>query len=227
MDIRDLQRNWETLGRVDPMWAILTEPDKLGGRWDEGEFFANGRALVAAIVGQLRPFGLPRQRGLALDFGCGLGRLTQAACGHFDRVIGVDIAASMIDGARQRNRFGERCEYVHNTRTDLAFVAGDSVDFVISLLVLQHMSSGLAQGYIAEFLRVLRPGGVALFQAPYAGPDCWSGPAPGGTTMEMNVTPKERVGTIVDAARARLVLCHDDDGGGAGWPSCVYVVTRD
>jgi hypothetical protein len=45
--------------------------------------------------------------------------------------------------------------------------------------------------------------------------------------MEMNVTPKERVGALVAAASARLVACHDDDGGGAGWPSCVYVVTRD
>ncbi|HZN40685.1 MAG TPA: class I SAM-dependent methyltransferase [Planctomycetota bacterium] len=226
MDIRELQRNWEILGRVDPMWAILTEPDKLGGRWDEGEFFANGRALVAAIVEQLRPLGLPRQQGLALDFGCGLGRLTQAACGHFDRVIGVDIAESMIDGARQRNRFGERCEYVHNTHPNLSFVASASVDFVLSLLVLQHMRTELAQGYVKEFLRVLRPGGVALFQAPYAGRDC-AFEMPGSAIMEMHVTPKERVGALVDAASARLVLCHDDDGGGAGWPSCVYVVTRD
>lgn len=227
MDLRDLQRNWEELGRLDPMWAILTEPAKYGGRWDEGEFFASGRALVAAIVEQLRAFGLPRQRGVALDFGCGLGRLTQAACNHFDRVTGVDIAASMIDGARQRNRFGERCEYVHNTRPDLGFVADGSIDFVLSLLVLQHMRSELGQGYVAEFLRVLRPGGVAVFQAPYAGRDAAFETGVGDTVMEMYVTPKARVAELVAAARARLVVCRDDDGGGSSWPSCVYVVTRD
>lgn len=230
MDIRELQHNWEEFGRRDPMWAILTEPDKQGGRWDEGEFFANGRALVGAILGQLEPFGLPRERRTALDFGCGIGRLTQAACVHFDRVFGVDIAASMIDGARQRNRFGARCDYVHNTRADLAFAADQSIDFVLSLLVLQHMRSDLGQGYIAEFLRVLRPGGVAVFQAPYAGRHGFEKDTAGPTDepiMEMHAIPRTRVEAIVAAAGGRMVACREDDGGGKDWPSHVYVVTRD
>ena len=139
MDLDELQRNWEEFGRTDPMWAVLTESDKRGGKWDEEEFFANGRALVDAIIKQLQPFGLPRGRQAALDFGCGVGRLTQAACQHFDRVIGVDIAASMIAAANNYNRFGVRCEYLHNTRPDLTAIADDSIDFVLTLLVLQHM----------------------------------------------------------------------------------------
>jgi SAM-dependent methyltransferase len=230
MDIRELQRHWEAFGRDDPMWAILTEPDKRGGRWDEADFYANGRALVAAIVAQLRPFGLPQQRLAALDFGCGLGRLTQAACEHFDRVTGVDIAASMVEGARRRNRFGCRCEYVHNPRPDLAFAADASVDFVLSLLVLQHMRTELAQGYIAEFLRVLRPGGVAVFQAPHTGRPGFvaaGAPATGEPIMEMHATPLDRVEAIVQAAGARLGARRDDDGARSGWPGYVYVVTRD
>lgn len=34
MHIDDLKRNWDALGRNDPFWAVLTSPDKKGGKWD-------------------------------------------------------------------------------------------------------------------------------------------------------------------------------------------------
>ena len=211
------------------MWAILTEPEKRGGRWDEADFFAQGRAQLGAILSQLAPLGLPRRRELALDFGCGIGRLTQAACEHFERVVGVDIAASMIAGARARNRFGDRCSYVHNTRADLPFLADESVDFALSLLVLQHMRTELAAGYVAEFVRTLRPGGVAVFQVPYQGRPGHVATAATSNDeplMEMHATPKERVVALIEAGGARLLACREDDGGGEGWRSYIYVVTR-
>src|SRR6266550_3153932 len=32
MDVHDLQTTWDTQGRVDPLWAILSDPVKKGGR---------------------------------------------------------------------------------------------------------------------------------------------------------------------------------------------------
>jgi predicted TPR repeat methyltransferase len=51
------------------------------------------------------------KRDTALDFECGVGRVTQALCARFARCDGVDIAGSMIRLARQYNRFGDRCQY--------------------------------------------------------------------------------------------------------------------
>ncbi len=47
------------------------------------------------FVGFMPP-GLP-----LVDFGCGNGTLTRFLANHFDRVIGVDISAEAITGARQ------------------------------------------------------------------------------------------------------------------------------
>jgi SAM-dependent methyltransferase len=48
---------------------------------------------------------------------------------------------------------------------DPSCVASDSMDFVLSYLVLQHLpEEALTLQYISEMLRVLRPGGVFLFQ---------------------------------------------------------------
>src|SRR6266545_7809449 len=92
MDLNDLQTTWHTQGRVDPLWAILSDPAKKGRRWDAEEFFATGVREVERLMSYLR--GLPGAalgRRAALDFGCGVGRLTQPLAEHFTEVVGVDL----------------------------------------------------------------------------------------------------------------------------------------
>ncbi len=174
MDPREIERlknTWDHLGKVDPMWAILTaDPAKLGHGWDKDEFFATGRNEIDALVDELQTRGIAVKFGAALDFGCGLGRLTQALARHFERVTGVDIAPSMIEGARHFNAFGERCDYVVNDRPDLRLFESGSFDFVYSTQVLQHIPVNMTRAYIAEFCRVAKPGGVIVFQLPEAVP---------------------------------------------------------
>jgi SAM-dependent methyltransferase len=55
---------------------------------------------------------------------------------------------------------------VHNERPDLACFADGTFDFVYSVITLQHVAPEYSRRYIAEFLRVLAPGGVTLFQVP-------------------------------------------------------------
>ena len=110
--------------------------------------------------------GVAIERGRALDFGCGVGRLTQALAEHFDSCDGVDLAASMIERARELNENGERVRFHHNDAPDLRLFGDGSFDFILSLIALQHMEPELMRGYLREFLRVLRPGGVAFFNVP-------------------------------------------------------------
>lgn len=166
VELDSLKRNWEALGRDDPLWAVLTNPERTGGRWDLEEFLALGVQDVSSVFDELVTFGVDVQRGRGLDFGCGVGRLTQALADRFDRCDGVDIAASMIAEARRINRHGERVTYHVNTSSDLTLFVDQTFDFVLSLLVLQHMEPRYAKRYIAEFIRVLKPGGVAVFQVP-------------------------------------------------------------
>ena len=41
MNINDSHRNWTELGKDDPLWVVLTDPDKKGGKWTEEEFFCD------------------------------------------------------------------------------------------------------------------------------------------------------------------------------------------
>ena len=49
MRLRSQQRHWEQLAAQDPLWAILTDPQKKDGGWNRDEFFASGRVEAAAL----------------------------------------------------------------------------------------------------------------------------------------------------------------------------------
>jgi SAM-dependent methyltransferase len=166
MKLEELRKDWDALGRIDPMWAVLTDPERRGRNWDEESFFATGREEIAGVMRDLGRLGRPVRRGRCLDFGCGVGRLTQALAEHFERCDGVDIAPSMLEEARRLNRRGARCVFHLNDTDDLALFPDGTFDLVYSNIVLQHVGPVLAKAYIREFLRLLAPGGLALFQLP-------------------------------------------------------------
>lgn len=172
MTFENLRQTWDTLGRKDPLWAVLSDPAKRNNRWNSQEFFRTGEVEVAALFDNLRSRDLEVKRGRCLDFGCGVGRLTQAFCAYFEEVDGVDIAQSMLDQARERNQYGARCRYHLNVKPDLRLFESATFDLVYSVIVLQHMVPDLAEKYLGEFMRVLVPGGIAVFQVPsrYIGP---------------------------------------------------------
>jgi SAM-dependent methyltransferase len=168
------QRDWDDLARFDPLWAILTRRDKKGGGWDLGEFLATGDRDVSAILAVAAEHGLPRERARALDFGCGVGRLTRALGAEFSEAVGVDISEVMVARARELNADRASVRFQLNVAEDLACFESASFDLVCSSLVLQHLHGpAAALRFVAEFIRVLRPGGVAVFQMPTRVP--WRG----------------------------------------------------
>ena len=179
MRLSELQRQWDRLGQRDPFWAILTRDDKRGGGWTAGEFFADGIREIDEILRAARGFGIAIPTGRALDFGCGAGRLTQALCAHFEHADGVDIAPAMLALARQHNRYPERCRYHLNQSSDLRLFPDGAFNFICSLIVLQHVPQASARDYIREFVRVLAPGGLLVFQIPSEESDAASPDTPG------------------------------------------------
>jgi SAM-dependent methyltransferase len=166
MSIEELQRNWDEFGRNDPLWAILTEPGKRRGKWNLREFFEKGEEDIANLMRYIDSLEFPLRRNRALDFGCGVGRLTQPLCRHFEVCYGVDIAPSMIELANKYNRYGQKCRYCLNVSDKMNLFDDNYFDLVYSIITLQHMEPRYSLGYIREFIRILAPGGLLIFQIP-------------------------------------------------------------
>jgi malonyl-CoA O-methyltransferase len=107
-----------------------------------------------------------------LDAGCGTGYSTRALARRYPRadVYALDLAHGMTTharraGARWWGDWARRERFVCGDAESLPLAAA-SVDMVYSNLVLQWCDAPVV---FAEFLRVLRPGGVLMFSS--FGPD--------------------------------------------------------
>lgn len=166
------QRDWETLAREDPLWAILTDPAKRERQWDRAAFLATGlqelRTFWPEVERRVAAWSLatPQQ---VLDYGCGVGRLSQAFAAQELQVLGLDIAPTMIELAQAWNQYPGRCSYAVATDPALSQLAGASCDLVYCALVLQHVPRPVALALLQAFVRVLRPQGLAAVQVVIAG----------------------------------------------------------
>ena len=170
-ELTEEKRNWEDFAAQDPFWAVLSQPDRKYGRWDREDFYRTGEVQIAEVMDHAEQFGLPRTREAALDFGSGVGRLTRALAARFDRAVGVDISQTMVDNATRFNEDVPNVSFQVNASPDLSVFEDASFDLVNTRIVLQHLPDrAMILGYVAEFLRVLRPGGLLVFQLPSALP---------------------------------------------------------
>jgi SAM-dependent methyltransferase len=166
MNLKKLKQHWNSFAKIDPLWSIYPEPSKMNRKWDIDEFFKTGEIQIDYIFRFAEHINISIKRRRALDFGCGVGRLTQALCKYFEECTGVDIAPSMIEQARELNRHGQRCKYVVNESDNLKIFQSDYFDFIYSLTVLQHINPQYSRHYLKEFLRVLVPDGILIVQIP-------------------------------------------------------------
>jgi 2-polyprenyl-3-methyl-5-hydroxy-6-metoxy-1,4-benzoquinol methylase len=241
------KKHWDKFARTDPYWAVLTAADKRGNQWKVDEFFRTGvESVDAEIKGVVMHY--PGLRfGSALDFGCGVGRLSQALARHFSRVVGVDISEEMLRLARVHNQHGTKVEYVLNTRDDLSQLASEQFDFVYSIITLQHMEPVYAKRYIAEFVRVARPGGAILFQVPEISARAVAKPRPftlwpdtlvkrairdlrkkfaTDPVMEMHAIPRAEVERILTDAGAEIIKSYRYDAAGGELHSWGYLARK-
>jgi SAM-dependent methyltransferase len=242
--IQDLQDTWDRLGREDPMWAVASNRD----RWSREEFFASGEAEIAEAMAYVESLGLELERRRALDFGCGLGRLTRALGDRYEETVGVDIAPSMTRAATELNADRRNVSFVVNDRPGLDALESGSFDLVFSNITLQHMAPELAARYIESFMRVVSDRGLVLFQLPSERRAEESGlgarlrrarrqgprrtlraltrrlsPQP---TMEMHCIPREEVVRLVEDAGGTVRDVRANQNAGELYESFYYAATR-
>jgi 2-polyprenyl-3-methyl-5-hydroxy-6-metoxy-1,4-benzoquinol methylase len=97
-----------------------------------------------------------------LDAGCGEGHSSRNLARQGAAVVGVDISPRMIEIAREhekRDPLG--IEYQEASMSDLSGFVDGAFDAVVSVMAL--MDTARYEQAVAEFFRVLRPGGTVLF----------------------------------------------------------------
>ena len=153
--------DWERLAQQEPWFAVLTDERYLRERLSDDDlcaFFASGDADVGHVFDLIAcPEFAP---GSALDFGCGVGRLTRALTKSIGRVAGVDVAPTMRRLARE-NVPGA---------TFSPTIPDERFDFIVSLIVFQHIPVLWGEALLDELLRHLAPSGFAVLHFTFRRP---------------------------------------------------------
>jgi SAM-dependent methyltransferase len=242
------RRDWEDLASFDSYGAILRPPERKGQRWEEEEFLATGQRDAERILEAAAVHSLPRRFGSALDFGCGVGRVTRALAARFDEVAGVDISATMIDRARTVTSSFGNCRFVVGAAPALRALPAQHYDLVVSILVLQHLPSAReAELTVTMLAGRVAPGGALIVQVPRQLPlrrrlqsrrRAYAllrnlGVAPrlllgrfGLDPIRTTALSEARVRRAIEDAGAILVAAEDDDATGLHVPSRRYLATR-
>ena len=157
-----MRRDWDERARRNAFLYIASWRKD----WNEESFFESGEQdyvqLVLPILQKLQ-FD-PASKSMA-ELGCGAGRMTRSFAQRFLSVSAVDISAEMQSRAKAYLRPVSNIRWVLSDGETLSEIEDNSVDFVFSYLVLQHMpNKQLVIRSIVEMMRILRPGGVFLFQ---------------------------------------------------------------
>jgi SAM-dependent methyltransferase len=151
---------WDERARLNAAWYVDTTLDY--DHPDMAQFFASGERIVDEHY--LRAPVHPARTGRAVEIGSGLGRICRALRRHFDEVIGLDISPRMVAQAGELVQ-DDGITFRVSDGTTLRGVEDASVDLVFTFTVFQHIPDpAIVAGYLAEAGRVLRAGGLLVFQ---------------------------------------------------------------
>jgi SAM-dependent methyltransferase len=165
---------WEHFGEHSPYYSVATLRQFREENLNEehlDEFFRSGEEYVEVIWKEIETnFGAGFKPGRALDFGCGVGRLTLPLARKCGRITGVDVSSTMILEA-EKNAAAKKAENVEfrKVEEDLADLAGE-YDLVHSFIVIQHIAPRIGYPIFEKLVAALNPGGIGVLQVTYDNP---------------------------------------------------------
>ena len=154
--------DWDELAELDALWSVLTKDGGPGDAWDLDEFWSTGEAQISDTINRLSRFGMTLG-GTALDFGCGVGRLSRGLAKHFSSTTGVDISTEMVRQAEELNDEVDGLTFQTLGPTGLDEFDEASYDLVHTRLVLQHLHSPREiRATLDGLARLMKPGGFLV-----------------------------------------------------------------
>ena len=127
-------------------------------------WFQGRRRVILSILEKFRKSG--NGPATVLDIGCGTGMLLEDLQ-KLGLAVGLDFSMVALEYCRQRG-------LKSLAQADVRYipVKSGSVDIITALDLIEHIKDD--HGLMAEFFRVLKPGGIAIMSVP-AHKSLWSG----------------------------------------------------
>ncbi|MBO9579619.1 MAG: class I SAM-dependent methyltransferase [Sphingobium sp.] len=194
---RDTDSDWRMIGEGEPYFGVLSHERFLRRNLTPeilAEFWQTGKVEIAYLLGRLRAHFGEITLNRALDFGCGVGRLSRGMADVAQEVFAIDISPGMLEEARR------------NAPANITFTSTVDVrdlDWINSIIVFQHIPPERGYAILDDLLGRLKPGGVISIQL----------------TIYRDRNPISAITAMSDEAvydgRTMRVLCEESSPSGA------------
>jgi SAM-dependent methyltransferase len=151
--------------------AVAVAPEAAVALYSLGDPAILDRA-TSELVALLNDWGLLGTDRVALDIGCGIGRIERALATRLRHITGIDLSPAMIAEAKRRSAGVANVDFLLcNGRELPQFPAAfDLVLAIDSFPCMVAVAPEIAERYIRDAARLLRPGGsLAIFNYSYRG----------------------------------------------------------
>jgi SAM-dependent methyltransferase len=162
---------WKKWGETDPYYGVLSAPEFRSENLTPetlAKFFASGDDHIDRVLGTIRstiaPDFFPE---VALDYGCGTGRLALPLARRCRAVFAIDISPAMLDETR-KNCASAGITNVQTFEPAEALGRIDGIDLIHSYIVFQHIPVKTGMKIIRELVGALAPGGCIALHVTYA-----------------------------------------------------------
>ena len=160
--MRNTDADWQAMAETEPFYSVLTWEEFSSAKLDQAaidRFYASGELDICCIFDKLNYHFGAFEPKTALDFGCGVGRLTFAMARRAASVTGVDIAPAMLAHANKR------CE--ESGQANIRFqtdMPDNPFEWINSCIVLQHIPPRRGLQILRRLLDLVATGGRISIQ---------------------------------------------------------------
>ena len=201
---------WRGLGETDALWSVITHDSLRADRnltpAQVDAFYQGGRGDIRYIRAFVERAGRKLSDfPVAVEYGCGVGRVTHWLAREFGHVHAYDISTSHLEAARryiETKQISNVTFHLVEQRSDL--VSLTNFDLFVSIIVLQHNPPPVIMDILERAFRGLNPNGLAVFQVPIYHRDYtfdqdsyWSKVAE-RREMEMHFVPQRAILSLAD-----------------------------
>lgn len=162
---------WEEKAKSNPLFAIMSQENFINASSEITEdqlslFYNRGEQFWQRWFQTLFWETNDKKESRILDYGCGMGRITNQAANFSSHTYGVDISKTQIEYAKKYCPNSDRIQFHSLNEKDFTIpLQNDFFDIVYSYAVLQHIKLRSSLGIaIHEMCRVLKKKGILKIQ---------------------------------------------------------------
>jgi SAM-dependent methyltransferase len=232
--VAKVRAQYAKVGPTEPHFSVVMDSPEAIDSVDANisQFWATGHAQAQDLLQPLEHFGLTELKNkTAVEFGCGIGRLSLGLAGKFKQLHSYDVSDSQITLAKKASVDAG----VHNSQFHLSsgnpFSALEPTDFFYSKNTFEHYPPPIIHQFIRNALRSLKSDGLALFQVPTSGFDYTFSMAnflsKDNESAVRHCLPQYAIFALISEAKCELLEVKEEQGDSfAGSVSNIFLVRK-